>query len=136
VYVRGTRGTPGADWRPAFLLALREAGAVRYACEAAGVGRTTAYRHRERDATFASAWAEAIEDACDELEAEARRRAKEGSDQLLMFLLKSHRPRVYRDAHRIEHAGAIEHRSLDYSRLGDDELRTLVEITRRADPAD
>lgn len=87
---------------------LRESGAVSYACQAASVSRDTAYRHRQQDEGFALEWADALEDAVDELEAEARRRAKNGSDALLQFLLKAHRPRLYRDTHRLEHAGGIE----------------------------
>jgi hypothetical protein len=68
------------------------------------VPRSTAYRHRETDRGFRSAWAGALEDACDELEVEARRRAKAGSDGLLQFLLRAHRPGTYGDKRRIEHS--------------------------------
>jgi hypothetical protein len=115
------------------LAALRETGAVRYACQAAAVGRSTAYRHRQADEGFALAWADALEDACDELEAEARRRAKEGSDQLLMFLLKAHRPAVYRDSHRVEHSGAVRHQhAVDLQRLSAQELDELERLVARA----
>jgi hypothetical protein len=90
---------------------------VRHACEAAGIGRTTAYEHRERHPDFALAWDEALEDACDLLEAEARRRALEGvekpvywqgvvvgtireySDTLMTLVLKAHRPEKFRERH-------------------------------------
>ena len=105
---RRTRRTPDDRWRGRFLKHLRDTGAVRYACEAAGVSRDTAYRHRQQHEAFALAWSDALEDSSDELEAEARRRAKDGSDQLLMFLLKAHRPGVYRDTHRLEHSGGVQ----------------------------
>jgi hypothetical protein len=64
----------------------------------------------KRDPDFAARWADALEEACDALEAEARRRAVEGveepvvsagklvctvrrySDTLLLALLRAHRP--------------------------------------------
>src|SRR5450631_3101560 len=100
----GTHGTPDTGWHARFVEALRDTGAVRYACEAAGVPRSTAYRHRAADSEFASAWSGALEDACDELEVEARRRAIAGSDGLLQFLLRAHRPGVYVDRRRVEHS--------------------------------
>jgi len=42
-------------------------------------------------------WDDAVDAAVDALAAEARTRAFDGSDVLLMFLLKAHRPQVYRD---------------------------------------
>src|SRR5690606_18484748 len=77
------------------------------------------YRLRKEDPDFAAAWDEAMEQASDALEVEARRRAIEGwdepvfyqgmetgmvrkfSDTLLIFLLKGARPEKYRD--RIDH---------------------------------
>lgn len=85
--------------------------------------RRTVYDHRTRDENFARAWDEALEEACDLLEAEARRRGVEGidkpvyhegvkvdtikqySDTLLIFLLKGARPHKYRDNHRHEVVG-------------------------------
>ena len=78
-----------------FLDALREGGNVRAACKAAGVARPTVYEWRDADPAFAKGWAEALEDACDGLEAVAFKRALTGNDKLLMFLLRSHRPEVY-----------------------------------------
>lgn len=65
-------------WKPAFLAALRETGVIRYACEAADIGRTTAYRFRGQDASFAAEWDDAMQDAADLLELEAVRRARTG----------------------------------------------------------
>jgi hypothetical protein len=119
----------------AFLAALRDGGNVYRACVCAGVARGAMYRLREADPVFASAWQEALEEAADRLEEEARRRAVEGlarkwfnskgeplidpetgeqyfereySDGLLMQLLKAARPRKYRDNVGIEQsAGAV-----------------------------
>jgi len=89
-----------------FLGKLSSTGNVRLSCAAAGIPRRTAYRWRDRWSTFADAWDEALNDACDRLEAEAWRRAiEEGSDRLLMFLLKAHRSELYNPVQRQEISG-------------------------------
>jgi hypothetical protein len=107
------RGEP--SWWAPFLDALGKSAVVLLACRAAGVSRATVYRHRARSGRFARRWDDALEDAVDMLEAEARRRALHGtdrpvyyrgeavgtvreySDTLLIFLLKASRPERYRD---------------------------------------
>lgn len=102
-------------WHSVFVAALASSGVVRVACQTAGVDRSTAYRHRADDPAFADAWDGAMDDAMDTMEAEARRRAIEGtrkpvyykgvrcgsireySDVLLIFMLKGHRPERFRD---------------------------------------
>jgi hypothetical protein len=108
--------------RTLFLETLAATGNVSAAARAAAVARSTCYRSRQVDPDFAEAWADAAEEAVDQLEAEARRRALEGverplvgagklirdddgkvvmvreyNDRLLEFLLKAHRPEKYRD---------------------------------------
>jgi hypothetical protein len=79
------------------------------------VNRVTAYDVREKDPEFAALWEEALEIATARMEAEARRRAVRGtlkpvfyegsvcghireySDTLMIFLLKAHKPGMYRD---------------------------------------
>jgi hypothetical protein len=53
-----SKGFPPARraWAPAFLAALERSGSVRLAARLAGIGRSTAYDHRERNAEFATAW--------------------------------------------------------------------------------
>lgn len=98
-----------------FLKALSETGNVAAAARMAELSRNSAYRLRSSDPDFAAGWEDALETATDLLAAEAWRRALEGveeprfhkgeqqgtvtkySDGLLMFLLKAHRPQVYRD---------------------------------------
>jgi hypothetical protein len=65
------------------------------AANAAGVGRSTAYLWRQEDREFAAKWDEAVAVGIDRLETEAYRRALEGSDKLLMFLLERRRPEVW-----------------------------------------
>jgi hypothetical protein len=102
-------------WEDAFLEAIRQTCNVTSACKQVGIGRRTAYNHREQDEDFAAKWADAVEEGADELEAEAWRRAKDGvekpvfwrgqriatvreySDTLLIFLLKAYRPEKFRE---------------------------------------
>jgi hypothetical protein len=86
------------DWVLVFLDVIRNTGSVRSAAEAAGVDRTAPYIKAKRDPKFAAAWAAAEDDAVDLLVDEGRRRALEGSDQLLMFFLKGLRPATYRES--------------------------------------
>ena len=95
------------------LEALAQGKSPTYAAKEAGVSRAIAYRWRQRDPKFATAWDEAVAEGVDQLEDEAHRRAVEGvdrpvyqggvrvgeiktySDSLLTLLLKSRRPEVF-----------------------------------------
>lgn len=131
----------------AFLAAFRELGTITAACRQVGVGRTTAFRHRQQDEDFALAWAEIDEEVVERMEREAFRRAVEGttkplvsagrhvtdvteySDSLLQFLLKGRRPERYRDNVKVEHSGRIVQRTeLDLSKLTDEQLAQLEAI--------
>jgi hypothetical protein len=89
------------DWRWVFLGVLAQTCCVSKACVASRVSRQTAYNHRKRFPKFRKKWDEAIEVGIEVLEAEVRYRALDRNDPashiLLMFLLKAHKPRVYRD---------------------------------------
>jgi len=118
-----------------FLAHFRESGNVRAAAQAAGVSRQMAYLRREADPDFAQAWDAAEEEATDVLVAEARRRALDASDTLLIFLLKSHRPAVYREKFDVTHQGRIAHdHRPDLSRLSLDELHALEALALHALP--
>lgn len=93
------------EWFPAFLAVLRNTANVRAACEKAKIDRRTAYRNRDENESFRERWDEAVEDACDQLEAMAWLRAKGRSDVLLIFLLKAHRPEKYRERAAMELTG-------------------------------
>ena len=105
-----------------FVEALAETGNVTTAVRVAGTSRTRAYELRKTDQAFAAAWDEAEQIAADKLEAETWRRAVEGveeplvsggklvrddngqpiairrySDQLLIALLRAHRPEKFRE---------------------------------------
>lgn len=105
----------GVKWEAAFIASLRDQGVVRAACEAAEIVRSTAYRRRDESLAFAAQWDEALQDFADTLEAEAIRRARDGtikgiyhqgvlmntelqySDTLMTQMLKAKRPDEYGD---------------------------------------
>jgi hypothetical protein len=68
-------------WRDAFLEALRHIPVVAHACTAVGIERSTAYRARAADESFATAWDEAMEDGIDKAEQEAFKRAVVGFEE-------------------------------------------------------
>ena len=115
-------------WNKKFIKTLAATGNVAEACRVAGITRPTAYTWKNKDTpkgeAFRERWEEALDSAVQLLELELRRRAYEGneepvffqgkeiatvrkySDVLGMFLLKAHRPDVYRDNYRrLEHTG-------------------------------
>ena len=97
---------------------------ARALAQAGIASRQTINAWREKDADFAAAYTEAMENAADLLETEARRRAVQGveephfykdeivghvrrySDTLLLALLKATRPEKFKD--RVEHSGSVE----------------------------
>lgn len=126
---------------------LAEGGNVTLAARAAGIERSTAYDRRNSNEAFAALWDDAMEQASDLLEAEARRRAYEGwdepvygrlpgrdagegeigvvrkySDALMQTLLKGAKPEKYRERMDMRHSGKI-----DVSKLSDDELQSIAE---------
>ena len=88
-----------------FLATLLETCNIAESCRRANVARKTAVAWRDVDAAFAEAWDEALEAGLDDLEQTARKRAHGGSDLLLMFLLKAHRPDRYRESVKHEYSG-------------------------------
>ena len=80
-----------------FLDALSQGHSIKLACEAGMFGRSAVYSWRREDPKFAEAWDAAFESGTDVLEDEARRRALEKSDVLMITLLKARRPQQYRE---------------------------------------
>ena len=68
-------------WIHPFLTALTATGVVASACRAVNISTTTAYALRRTDEGFRVMWDQALEDATDAMEAEARRRAIEGVEE-------------------------------------------------------
>ena len=127
--------TPYGGWRPSFIAALRNSGNVRAACQAAGISRQEAYRIKSKNKVFRAQWEEALVEAIELLEAEARRRAMTTSDLLMIFLLKAHKPDMYRDVQHHEVSGPegrpIEHVTLE---IPNDpaRLREVISILQQA----
>lgn len=96
---------PWPSWAQTFLDLFATSGNVMLSARGAGVNRQTPYQLKGRDEAFATAWAEADEAATQSLEAEAWKRARGGSDRLLLFLLQARRPQTYRTNARVELAG-------------------------------
>jgi hypothetical protein len=112
----------------AFLGAFSLTANISAAARAAQIERRQVYAWQEHDERFALEMQQAREEAFDRLEAEALRRAVEGttrerpiyshgeqvgteviteySDRLLELLLKAARPGRFRDNSRVEHVGA------------------------------
>ena len=139
-----------AAWQGAFIERLRATGNVTLAARVAGVSRQEVYNARNRNKTFRRLWNEALEEAVDLLDGEARRRAtgikrdiyyagkvvgEENvySDSLLMFLLKAHRPTLYRDNVKMEHSGGMDVTgdrkvTFEFVRPAEQHARTLAEF--------
>ena len=90
--------------RGQFLTILRDCGTVTAAAKAIGITRQAAYLAKDKYPTFALEWEQAIESATDKLVEVAVERASKanGSDALLMFLLRGHRPSVYAPERSLE----------------------------------
>jgi len=134
----------------AILGAFRECGVVLTACHIAGVASK---QHREwlrKFSFYKEAFEEAVEDATDRMEAEARRRAIEGvqepvfyqgeivgytikySDMLLDKLLKAYRPDKFKERHEITGAeGKPLALSFDLSNLTDEELSQIEKLSEK-----
>lgn len=94
--------------RKAFLLALSQGWSISRACRDAGISRQTYYDWSAAYPDFAADAEAAIESGTDKLEDIAMERASrplDGSDTLLIFLLKARRPGRYRETTRHELTG-------------------------------
>lgn len=98
-----------------FIDVLTKSGNVSFACRLAGISHSHSYNMKKNRAGFSDRWEEAIKVSADALEEEARRRAvdgvdrpvfyqgakvgtmKEYSDQLLIQLLKAHKPEQFNE---------------------------------------
>lgn len=113
-------------WAKAFLACLAKDGVVGYAAKRAGIDRDSAYVLRKNDPAFRAAWAIAMNEAIDLAEKEAWRRGIKGtrkpvyqggekvghiqeySDTLLIFMLKAHRPKKFRERYDMNVKGRVD----------------------------
>jgi hypothetical protein len=95
-------------WQNKFISALTEVPSVKHACAAAGINRTTAYTCRKADPEFAQRWSDAIGHSIDQLEEKVFAAALHGGEHnaaeisLWQWLLRCHKPEVYRETNRVE----------------------------------
>jgi transposase-like protein len=121
--------------REAFIGALREGYSIAHAAKLTGVGRQSVYEWRRDDESFANDWDSAVEVGTDSLEDEAIKRARSGSDTLLIFLLKARRPNKYKDRVATEHSGKVTHkRDVDPAELTQAIASKLAGLTERSEP--
>lgn len=134
------------DWKTVFLENLSKSPNITKAAKAAGYTRQRVYQIRDEDPEFAKLWDDALAQSLDTAEGELYRRAVRGvvkpvyqggvevgkireySDTLMIFLLKAHKPEVYREVTRSEltgkNGGPITHK--DVTELTDDELARIA----------
>lgn len=98
----------GVSWQDRFLEIFAMSLNVALAAQGAGINRATAYKERDKSPEFAKAWDDAKAAAIERLEAAAFNRAQNMSDVLLIFLLKSHKPEIYRESFDQRHSGQVE----------------------------
>lgn len=130
--------------RDAFLAAFAELGTLTHAAARVGTGRSSHRYWMEHDPEYPALFAEAAQQANDNLEREARRRAVEGidkpvyqggnlvgsireySDTLLIFLMKGALPAKYRERVEITMDVTTEAKRLA-AEFGLDESEVLAE---------
>jgi hypothetical protein len=95
-----------AATQAAFLAAFSRHGYVLKACKAAGITHSTPSSWERSDTAFAEAYAGARLAAIERLEMLCDKRAKGGSDTLLMFRLKKLDP-SYREHFNVEQSGEV-----------------------------
>ena len=112
-----------ADQRTAaqrrFLTAQQQGASTREAARIAGVCRGTIYRWRNEDPEFAQAWRESRDNTMEDLEIQAYKRAIDGNDRLLMFLLKSHMPLTYNKRQQPVTPDSANSRVINFSELAE-----------------
>lgn len=115
---RSAKADEQEEAKSLFLTALAESAHVGNSCRAAGITRSKYYRWRKSDDEFNDHCARALNEGVSVLEDEAVRRAVSGtlrpiyqrgrkvgevreySDILLIFMLKAHKPELYRDNYK------------------------------------
>lgn len=85
-----------------FLRLIHAGVRVRDAAASVAIHYSTLYRMRDGDPAFAKRWEDATRVKVDHLVREAERRAMNGSDKLIMFLLQSYKPETFAARQRME----------------------------------
>lgn len=82
-------------WETVFLKQFAEHGVIGLAAKRAKVDRSAIHRRRDKNSDFRAKYKEAFEASTDKLEDLAFDLAKEKSERMIMFLLRSRRPELY-----------------------------------------
>jgi hypothetical protein len=118
--------------KKAFIATFSECGNMSIACNIVGIHPMTVYGWLRTDEAFQEDYNVAVDFAISTLEMEARRRALEGSDRLLEFLLKSLKPEVYRERYEIKQEVSADY-VIDISppklEQGQDVIASAIDVT-------
>lgn len=100
----GPQSSRAAEIKTRFLAAIQLGVSVVEAARWVGISRRTLYRWRHSDPEFALAWDNPVKEnpMVLSLEFEAFKRALNGNDRLLVFLLRSYHPDIFNERRRIE----------------------------------
>jgi len=103
-----TKTTPKKrrDWRPAFLRALAKWPSVTHAAKAAHIDRSTTYAAYRTEPPFAEQWDAALAEGVGAVEDTAWERTRTDTT-MMIFMLKSHKPDVYRETVNQKHTGDV-----------------------------
>jgi hypothetical protein len=112
----GYKSPHAGEWKPGFLLALREVPNVLRAARAVNIPRSLAYQEKGKDAEFSAAWDTALEEGqkvmVEAIESKVYDLIMNNSsfrhNVLRIFFLKSHRPEVYGDRSELKLKGSQE----------------------------
>ncbi len=129
--------------RAAFLAAYSKVATITHAASIAGIDPSTHYEWMKTTPEYAKEFAAAKQAACDNLEAEARRRAMVGCEKVIYYQgIECGRERIYSDVLLIVLMKAsmpdkyIERRAIEHSAKGDTALKIAERIvTDRLPPA-
>jgi hypothetical protein len=115
--------------KKAVIAAYIEHCTVTHACRAAKVAPASWYEWKHNDPDFLAATVAAAEAVADRMEKVMIRRATEGSDTLLIFLMKGLRPEKYKDRvyNETKHTGLDELLKAIQPTLGPPSARTSQE---------
>jgi hypothetical protein len=91
------RGPYKGHKKTAFLKAFSKSGTISCAARMVGLERKTIYNWLETDQDFFDSFHHAEEEITETLEELAFKKAVEGSDRMIVFLLQSRRPEKYRN---------------------------------------
>jgi hypothetical protein len=110
----GSKLEYGADWIPGFLAFYSRYPNVMRAARAAGVDRSMIYKEAAANPKFKAQLEEAKADGIETIEGLAMELASKNRDarhnSLRMFMLKAHKPDVYRETlnQNLNHEGSLE----------------------------